>query len=206
MIRQALDFWKGDAGVDYIDRNTLHDDQFKSRCFMWQRILANCFPNYPRSVLEVGANVGRNIRAINRVSSQTELWAVEPNSIARSSLELQPFIDSDRVFDGAIQDLPMRDNSVDLAFTCGVLIHIPPSDLLMACREVVRVARDYVVAIEYFSAKSETIEYRGEQDKLWKRDFGQFYIDHFNLKPVYVGFEWKAMTGLDNLTWWIFKK
>lgn len=206
-MNTAFDFWRGRQGDDYIGRNDLASDQFQSRCLMWQKILANCAPRQPLSALEVGANIGRNLRAISTVSPGTELIAVEPNAAARSTLSLQPFmLRRGQVFSGAAQALPMTNNFADLVFTCGVLIHIPPSDLLSACREIVRVSRRWVVAIEYFSDKEEMIRYRGEDNKLWKRDFGKFYLDHFPLRPVHVGFEWRVTTGLDNLTWWVFEK
>lgn len=49
--------------------------------------------------------------------------------------------------------------------------------------------------------------YRGHDDRLFKRDFGGYWLDHFSdLWTVAYGFAWKRITGLDNLTWWLFEK
>ena len=94
-----------------------------------------------------------------------------------------------------------------MAFTSGVLIHIHPDDLLDSMGEIHRVAKRYVVCIEYFSDKPEMIPYRGHDDRLFKRDFGSYYLDNFpDLSVVDYGFSWKRLTGLDNLTWWVFEK
>ena len=111
------------------------------------------------------------------------------------------------MLDGLASSIPLPDGKVDLAFTSGVLIHIHPSKLLASCREVHRVTRQYLVCIEYFSDKDEEILYRGHAEALFKRDFGGFYLDNFSdLRVLDYGFAWKRLTGLDNLTWWLFEK
>lgn len=205
-MTNPLGFWKGKQGDDYVHRNSLANDNALSRQFMWQRILAYCAPNHPKRILEVGCNIGRNLSALNRVT-HAELHGVEPNDAARQQLLGERFIDPVNILAGQGSALPLRDFTMDLAFTCGVLIHIPPDELRSVCAEICRVSRRYVVAIEYFSAQPTMIPYRGENDKLWKRDFGKFYLDNFpGLTPVGCGFEWSATTGLDDLTWWVFRK
>ena len=99
------------------------------------------------------------------------------------------------------------DPQADLAFTCGVLIHVHPDDLAQACRELHRVARRHLLCIEYFAQKPEAIPYRGREDLLFKRDFGGFWLDQFPaLEVVDVGFLWKRTTGWDDATWWLFRK
>ena len=47
----------------------------------------------------------------------------------------------------------------------------------------------------------------GFRFRLFKRDFGGFWLDNFpDLQVVKYGFSWKRLTGLDNLTWWVFEK
>jgi hypothetical protein len=104
-------------------------------------------------------------------------------------------------YDGTAQN-PGR--TADLVFTSGVLIHIPPDELLAACQGIYDAAERYIVCIEYFSADPEEKPYRGR--KLWKRDFGSFWLDNFDLIPLACGFAWNRTTGLDNLTWFAFKK
>jgi spore coat polysaccharide biosynthesis protein SpsF len=87
------------------------------------------------------------------------------------------------------------------------MIHIPPADLDQSCREIYRCAKSYIVCIEYFSDKPVALDYRGHDDLLFKRDFGGYWLDLFpSMTPLKWGFAWKRTTGLDNLTWWIFRK
>ena len=58
-----------------------------------------------------------------------------------------------------------------------------------------------------FSDKPVETPYRDHSDVLFKRDFGGFWLDNFpHLRVVSYGFAWKRVTGLDNLTWWLFEK
>ena len=51
------------------------------------------------------------------------------------------------------------------------------------------------------------IPYRGQEGLLFKRDFGGLWLDSFpSLRTVAYGFAWKRVTGVDNLTWWLFEK
>ncbi len=101
----------------------------------------------------------------------------------------------------------MAGASVDLAFECGVLIHVSPDDLLRSYQEIHPVSRAYVLSIEYFCQKPQTIPYRGHSERLFKRDFGRFWLKNFSdLDVVDYGFFWKPITGLDDVTWWLFGK
>jgi ubiquinone/menaquinone biosynthesis C-methylase UbiE len=104
--------------------------------------------------------------------------------------------------------IPLADESIDLVFTAGVLIHIHPNDLLKAMSEIVRVSKRYVLCMEYFSHQPEEILYRGQKGLLFKRDFGSFYLDNFpQLKCLNYGFLWKKEFPIfDDMTWWLFEK
>jgi hypothetical protein len=54
---------------------------------MWKMLL----PHNCQSVLEVGANIGLNLEAIGSISD-AELYAVEPNDIAREELIASEFV------------------------------------------------------------------------------------------------------------------
>ncbi|MBI5611056.1 MAG: methyltransferase domain-containing protein, partial [Deltaproteobacteria bacterium] len=152
------------------------------------------------------SNIGNNLRAL-RTLTGAELYALEPNQQARETLVRDQVVPADNVLEGIATHIDLSDGAVDLAFTSGVLIHIHPDDLLASCQEIHRVARRYIVCVEYFSDKAEVIPYRGHMDRLFKRDFGGFWLDHFaDLRVVDYGFLWKRLTGLDNLTWWVFEK
>ena len=116
-------------------------------------------------------------------------------------------VPANNISDCLAHDLRFPDESFDLVFTSGVLIHIHPDNLLSSCSEIHRVTRRYIVCIEYFSDKPEEIHYRGHDELLFKRDFGSFWLDNFpDLETRDYGFAWKRVTGLDNPTWWVFEK
>jgi pseudaminic acid biosynthesis-associated methylase len=201
-----LQFWRGDFGDTYIDRNTASAEHLRARVTMWAPILASLVGCPPASILEVGSNIGNNLRAL-RALTGAALYALEPNQQAREILVKDGVVPAANVLDGFAARIGLPDSAIDMVFTSGVLIHIHPDDLLASCAEIHRVARRYVVCIEYFSDKPETISYRGHTDKLFKRDFGSFWLDHFSdLRVLNYGFAWKRMTGLDNLVWWVFEK
>jgi pseudaminic acid biosynthesis-associated methylase len=198
--------WRGDFGNEYTDRNAINDAKLAALTSHWARVLRCTMGGPPQSILEVGANIGLNLRAIRRLTS-AEFFAVEPNNKAREMLANDGVVPEKNILDGLCTDIRLPANSVDMAFTSGVLIHISPDHLLASCQEIYRVARRYIVCVEYFSDRAEEIKYRGHSDALFKRDFGGFYLDTFSdLRVIDYGFAWKRLTGLDNLTWWVFEK
>jgi pseudaminic acid biosynthesis-associated methylase len=206
LLDQVKTFWTAPKGDAYVDRNKHNERTHKSLCLMWQRILASTYPAYPQQALEVGANVGRNLRALAIIKPACKLHAVEPNERALDELKTMPFIHPDRCHNATADALPYPDQSIDLVFTSGVLIHIPPHELEEAMEEMHRVARNWIVAIEYFAPDVEMVRYQGEDNRLWRNDYGRLWAEKFKMKPVACGFEWKALTHLDNLTWWLLRK
>ena len=186
-----VDWWRGEHGNEYVGRNVALD--VGARIALWREVLQDI---RPVSTLEIGAGDGNNLRALRQIGCHN-LAGVEPNESARERLFASGFDD----FDGTADN---PGESADLVFTSGVLIHIPPDELLAACQGIYDAANRYIVCIEYFSADPEEKPYRGR--KLWKRDFGSFWLDNFDLKPLGCGFAWKRTTGLDNLHWWAFEK
>lgn len=204
--RPALEAWKGAFGNAYAGRNAADEASIERRVRMWRRVLRPIEAAPPASCLEVGANIGINLRALKTLHA-LEMYALEPNAKARDILVRDRVVPPDRVLDGTADRIDLADESVDLVFTSGVLIHVPPEQLAAACGEMYRVARRYLLMIEYFSSEPEEKTYRGEEGLLFKRDFGVFCLDLFPaLSPVDYGFFWKPATGLDNLTWWLFAK
>lgn len=201
-----LDAWRGAFGDDYTDRLAPTEDRVRAATRWWARILQPLAAAMPGSILEVGANVGINLRALGRLTG-AELHAVEPNGRARARLVGDGVVISERVHDGTAGAIPLPDRAVDMAFTSGVLIHVAPEDLPAALAEIDRVARRWVLAIEYFAQKPEAIPYRGRDGLLFKRDFGRAWLEHApQLRVVECGFLWKPVWGADDVTWWLFEK
>ncbi len=203
---KQLDAWRGDFGDEYTKRNVADDVALCARARMWARILDPLVGDEPKSILEVGANLGLNMRALKQLTTARRT-AVEPNPDARERLVGDGVLPKEAVFDAAAGDLPFADGEFDMAFTSGVLIHIAPGDLAQACKEIHRVSSKYIMCCEYFSDKEEEIPYRGHAGLLFRRDFGDFWMTgHSDLTLLDYGFFWKRATGLDNLTWWLFRK
>jgi len=198
MCSEQLKAWDGEFGGDYHGRNHLAD--LKRRIRLWSEILGDI---EPQSILEVGAGTGTNMIALT-VIANSKLFAIEPNKDARRFLEADGSVTA---CDGTAQSMPLPDEAVELVFTSGVLIHIPPDELDAALDEIYRVSSRYIACIEYFAAEPEMKKYRGRDNLLFKRDFGGYWMDRYpDLKVVNHGFAWKRVTGLDNLTWWLFSK
>ena len=201
-----IDFWKGELGDDYVVRGRATADIVHVTARAFAEMLSHLQDSPPTSILEVGANAGINLRAISGLTA-AELFAVEPNASAREQLVADEVVPQDRLFDAVATKLPLDDGAVDLAFTSGVLIHVPPEDLETAYGEIYRVAARYILCMEYFSQTPASGPYRSHEGLLFKRDFGGMWLDLFPaLEIVANGFFWSRTTGLDDLNWWLFRK
>jgi pseudaminic acid biosynthesis-associated methylase len=205
-ITPQVEFWRGDFGNLYTERNTATHEQLAARIALWSDILKPLIGSPPKSILEVGCNLGINLRALRAITG-ADFFAVEPNERARQTLLRDGVVASANLRGGFAQSIDFPDGVADLAFTSGVLIHIHPDHLAAACQEIYRCSGRFIACVEYFSDKPEMIPYRGHNDRLFKRDFGGFWMDQFpDLRVLATGFAWKRTTGLDNLTWWLFEK
>lgn len=203
---KALSAWSGAFGSDYTKRNAASIEAVRGRVLAWNKIISAMSNDLPRSVLEVGPNVGMNLRALPAFFG-AELYGIEPNPDAREVLIADKVLEPDHLMAGFGHEIALSDAQVELAFTCGVLIHVDPKLLEQTLREIHRVSSKYIVCIEYFSPKPETITYRGQDDLLFKNDFGGLYLDLFSdLALVDYGFFWKRTTSIDDANWWLFKK
>jgi pseudaminic acid biosynthesis-associated methylase len=199
-LMAAIDLWKSDFGNDYTERNV--QTTLNARQNLWEALI----PIDCESILEVGANIGLNLEAISNFHD-CELFACEPNEVAREKLRRSDFIDPHNITADTADRLQFKDNAADLVFTSGVLIHIPTDKLIKSMSEIHRCARRWIICAEYFAPSEEMIPYRGQDNALWRRDYGSLYLDNFNdLRCTANVFAWKRKTGLDNLTIWVFEK
>jgi len=91
----------------------------------------------------------------------------------------------------------------------GVLIHINPDQLLDHMDRMFAYSRRYILLGEYFNRTPVAIDYQGEKDRLFKRDFGKLFIENFRVSLVDYGFLWGHVydsAGFDDVTWWLFDK
>jgi pseudaminic acid biosynthesis-associated methylase len=206
-IPGQLKEWSGHFGDEYVKRNDYADWKMEPGTKAFRQIIGGL---KIESVLEVGSNIGLNLIFINALfEGNVKLYAVEPNRKAFGQLVSQAErLRLENAWNCDAFQLPLADSSIDLVFTAGVLIHIAPDNLGQAMDEIVRVARKYVLCIEYFSHEPEEKPYHGKMGLLFKRDYGSYYLDRFpNLKCLSYGFLWQREFKIfDDLTWWLFKK
>lgn len=202
---EQLERWRGTFGDAYVERNIATPEAVDIQKRVFSRALEKAKPR-PRSILEVGCNIGINLRALDALCD-TELFAVEPNAKARDAVLADGVLDAAHLFDAMGSALPFDDGAVDLTFTSGVLIHIPEPALQETMREIHRVSRRFILCLEYFATTPTTVPYRDHSDMLFKRDFGSLYLDLFpDLEIVDDGFFWRRSTGADDLTWCLLGK
>lgn len=102
----------------------------------------------PRSILEVGCGFGRNIKFLQDNNINAKLTGID---ISHKMIKLaKKFVKSSNVTFKIAEatHLPFRDREFELVFTHGVFMHIPPTDIEGAIREIVRVAKKYIILIE----------------------------------------------------------
>ncbi|HET7502727.1 MAG TPA: pseudaminic acid biosynthesis-associated methylase [Kofleriaceae bacterium] len=161
-----LALWRSEFGRAYTERN---DRDRPERVAAWRGLLDGI---QPARVLEVGCNVGWNLVYLERLGIR-ELNGIEPQPVAvERARKRHPRFN---VMHGTAFELPFRDGWCDLVFTSGVLIHIAPDSLGRALDEIHRVARRWIVAIEYDDPREHEICYRGQTGALWKRDHGRLW-------------------------------
>ena len=210
---KQLEEWTGEFGDEYTERNKPDEKNINQRMAFWSSIFSTLnitLHNKPKDILEVGANSGANLIAIDNIyklhNEYIGLSAIEPNLKAKNILKQQD-IRTLKIVNGNACNIGAETSSYDIVFTCGVLIHIHPDDLYKAMREIHRVSKRYIICAEYFSPEPREIKYRDRDGLLFTMDFGSEWLDKFpGLRCLVYSFSWKRITGMDNLTWWVFEK
>jgi pseudaminic acid biosynthesis-associated methylase len=190
------ELWSGEFGDQYVERNA---GAGATRAPFWSEFLTR-YPS-PR-VLEVGCNVGANLRHID---GSADAWGVDVN---RRSLELL-HTGLPRVNAGwaTARDLPFRDRWFDLTFTVAVLIHQPEETLPLAMAELVRTSRRWVLAVEYTAPDTTVVDYRGQRDAFFKRDYGARFRSLFPELVVREEGELTKAQGFDDgLGYWVLER
>lgn len=176
--------WQGDFGRAYTDRNTLDPAEVDA---LWVRnygisrsaINRMFLEGVPRtsSFLEVGCNVGNQLLLL-QAQGYTQLTGIDLQSYALAGARSR--LKGVALEQGSALELPFEDKSFDVVFTSGVLIHVAPSDLPKAMKEIHRCARHYIWGAEYFSPESTAVNYRGNDGLLWKMNYAKEYLALFD--------------------------
>lgn len=197
-VRRLEALWAGTFGDEYSERN---QNAHEGRGVFWKGLLLEI---RPKNVLEVGCNVGGNLKWIAEILPPNQVWGIDINETAiqktRGALR-----GVNAVWSPA-RDLPFRADYFDLVFTAGVLIHQPEDSLAEVMAEVVRCAKKYVLCLEYYSKETAEVPYRGNRGALFKRDYGKIYADAFPELRLLKRGNLKKSDGWDDVTVWLLEK
>lgn len=191
METAQLDFWKGDFGKNYTDRNSYSLEKwnaFYERTWGISKIKMNekCFEGIPKTakILEVGCNTGMQLIGLQSMGFES-LYGVEIQKYAVE--KAKEYTQDINIIQGSGFDIPFKDGYFDIVGTNGVLIHISPDDLPKIMDEMYRCSGRYIWGFEYYTPELTDINYRGNKGFLWKADYAQMFLDRFpDLKKVSV--------------------
>jgi pseudaminic acid biosynthesis-associated methylase len=190
--------WEGNFGDAYVERNRATGN---IREPFWQKVLDELDA---QTVLEVGCNIGANLRWIAALRPPQQVYGVDINLKALN--ELRRTLPDINAMWSPGRELPFRDRWFDLVFTMGVLIHQPESTLPLVMAEIVRCSRRYVLCGEYFAEQTTEVPYRNQSGALFKRNYGRIYQELFpELRLLEQGFLGRD-AGWDDVTYWVFEK
>lgn len=196
-------FWAGTFGDEYIQRNR-SQEYLAANLNFFSKALKQV--GKPSSILEFGANIGMNLRAIKLLFPNIEASGIELNETAAS--QLSEFLGAHNVFNGSIFEYPVN-KTFDVALIKGVLIHINPEMLPVVYQKLYDTSRKYILVCEYYNPSPVSIPYRGHSDRLFKRDFAGEMLDAYSdLRLVDYGFAYKRDTSFpqDDITWFLMEK
>ena len=178
-------FWAGEFGDEYILRNE-SASMLASKIAFFSQCLRKCVDMHRYDgALEFGSNIGLNLKAIGTLFPNINMTAVEINEKAAKICKEINGVD---VFNGSIFDFS-SEKKFDLTFTCGVLIHINPNKLDIVYEKLYNYSNRYILVAEYYNPSPVEISYRGNKDRLFKRDFAGELMDKYkNLDLIDYGF------------------
>jgi len=196
------EFWAGDFGNNYIDRNK-GNKLISSRMAFFSKVLSRT--DSVNSLMEFGANIGLNMRAIKLLKPEAELTAVEIN---KNAVEQLNNIEGLQVHHQSMLEYTVG-KTHDFVFTKGVLIHINPDKLQHAYEILYKSSNRYIFIMEYYNPVPVTIDYRGNTDRLFKRDFAGEIMDRYpDLHLVDYGFVYHRDNNFpqDDGNWFLMEK
>lgn len=197
------DFWAGEFGDQYVDRN--RSQGLAASCVaFWASVLRRT--RNIASVCELGANIGLNLRALRTLLPSCELAGVEINSKAAG--ELRSWGEAEVFEQSLFEFAPTR--KYDLTFSKGVLIHLNPDLLPKAYDALYNASGRFVCVAEYYNPAPVEVLYRGNEGKLFKRDFAGEMLDRFTgagLKLLDYGFAYhRDVFPQDDISWFLMEK
>lgn len=193
-------FWAGEFGDDYIARNR-SEQLHAANLALFSTVLRRA-PGIS-SLIELGANIGMNMKALRVLLPDASCCGVEINAKAVKQLGRIAGVEA---IHGSLFNVKTKPR--DLAFTKGVLIHLNPDLLPKAYDQLAHHGRRYVAIIEYYNPSPVEVSYRGHSGRLFKRDFaGEFMTRHRSYRLLDYGFAYRRdpVFPQDDLTWFVME-
>lgn len=195
--RDVEQLFAGDFGVAYTERNSAVNP--KKPAFFHDLFRRHGI----HRILECGSNIGLNLTDC-LADPDMDVWGID---IQRHAIE-QAWASrrGGNFVVGSIFDLPFRDGHFDIAFTSGVLIHVPTAGLGDVLREMYRVSKRWLMCVEYHDEQEVTVPWRGQAEALWRRNYRQVVLETLpDLIVVEEGYK-TADEGFDRAHWHLFRK
>jgi len=196
-------FWAGEFGASYLERNN-SDSQLACNLSFFSKALMRT--RNIKTVIEFGANIGMNLKALKHLLPGIEISAIEINPQATKALK--KVIPKEQIFEGSIFDYGAK-KQFDLVLIKGVLIHVNPEYLKAAYQKLIDATRRYLLVAEYYNPTPLTVSYRGHGDRLFKRDFAAEILDTCKeLSLLDYGFVYHKdpVFPQDDITWFLLEK
>ncbi len=195
-------FWAGEFGDEYINRNN-SEQLVESNLDFFKKSLRAC--EKFKSVLELGCNIGLNLKALSFLMPETRLTGVDVNLKAVKIAQSQLAADINQ---GTISEPLSFTNKFDLVFSKTVLIHIHPDHLSEVYKNMFSLSARYILVAEYYSPTPTEVIYRGHSERLFKRDFAGELMTQYPLKLIDYGFVYRRdpKSPQDDINWFLLEK
>ena len=199
-------FWKGSFGSEYIGRHSTSKWILNNKFFF-----KNCFKkiklNKIKSMIEFGSNVGLNLMALNKVLKLKKIKAIEINKIAYENLKKLNYVDA---INTSALDYKKKDK-YDLVLSKGFLIHVNPNKLKNLYKNIYNSCKSkgYILIAEYYNPTPVSVNYRGNKNVLFKRDFAGEILKTYSKKIELVdyGFTYhRDKHPQGDITWFLLQK
>lgn len=195
-------FWAGEFGTQYTSRNK-SEKLLAANLYMFSKILSKL--DSITSVTEYGCNIGMNFKALKQLLPGCSCRGIEINeSAVKLAREEHPDI---QFIQRSILEVDRVKS--DLTFTKGVLIHIEPNNLSKIYDNLYKNSNRYILIAEYYNPQQVSLSYRGNKNKLFKRDFAGDLLDKYSgLKLIDYGFCYHRDTlfSQDDISWFLLEK
>lgn len=182
-----VSLWSGPFGDAYTERNDPANTSKPPRRDIVREVVTTLEP-HPLRLLEVGANIGLNVRGVSGIVPR--IVAVDVNRGALEKLRREnPWV---QTIVAPAQELPFLDDEFDLTVCIGLMIHIPTADLGAVMDELVRVTRQggHILTGNYDAVEETVVPYHQEAGsealypRLWKRPYHALFREGRPVEPV----------------------